>query len=133
VIPALRANSPILVSPDSRWFVARPRDGAPVIVQMDDGRVRPLGGLSSGDEMVAASEDGTSLFVQRRAPESRMRSQVLRYDLASRRLDLVHRVEPADLSGVLDRPRCFVTPDGRTLAYAVQRYLTDLYLVEGLR
>jgi hypothetical protein len=62
-----------------------------------------------------------------------MRSLVLRYDLASGRLDLVRRVEPADLSGVLDRPRCFVTPDGRTLAYAVQRYLTDLYLVEGLK
>jgi hypothetical protein len=133
VTATFRANSAILVSPDSRWFVARPRDGGPVIVQMDDGRVRPLGGLGPDDDMVAVSADGTFLFVQRRDPENLMRSLVLRYDLASGRLDLVRRVEPADLSGVLDRPRCFVTPDGRTIAYAVQRYLTDLYLVEGLK
>ena len=131
--PTLRANSPILVSPDSRWFVARPRDGAPVVVQIDDGRVRALAGLTSDDDVVAVSDDGASLFVQRRDPENRLRSQVLRYRIDGGRLDLVRRVEPADLSGVLDRPRCFVTPDGRTIAYAVQRYLTDLYLVEGLK
>jgi len=102
-------------------------------VQIDDGRVRPLAGLTPDDDVVAVSDDGTSLFVQRRDPENRLRSQVLRYRIAGGRLDLVRRVEPADLSGVLDRPRCFVTPDGRTIAYAVQRYLTDLYLVEGLR
>jgi len=133
VAAALRANSTILVSPDSRSFVARPRDGGPVIVQMDDGRVRLLAGLGPDDDAVAVSGDGKALFVQRRDPESQMRSLVLRYDLASGRLDLVRRVEPADLAGVLDRPTCFVTPDGRTIAYAVQRYLTDLYLVEGLR
>ena len=133
VTATFRANSAILVSPDGRWFVARPRDGGPVIAQMDDGRVRTLAGLGPDDDMVAVGEGGSSVFVQRRDPDNPMRSLVLRYDLASGRLDLVRRVEPADLSGVLDRPRCFVTPDGSTIAYAVQRYLTDLYLVEGLK
>jgi Tol biopolymer transport system component len=133
VASILRSDGTILVSPDSRWFAARSRDGGPVIGRIDDGRVQSLSGLGPDDDAVAVSGDGKSLFVQRRDPESQMRSLVLRYDLASGRLDLVRRVEPADLAGVLDRPTCLVTPDGRTIAYAVQRYLTDLYLVEGLR
>jgi hypothetical protein len=35
--------------------------------------------------------------------------------------------------GLKQRPLCLVTPDGRTIVYVTKRYLTDLYLVEGLK
>ena len=55
-----------------------------------------------------------------------------RLDLDSGRLDPLRTIGAADTSGVRQFS-LFVTPDGRTVVYNVSRYLTDLYLVEGLR
>lgn len=128
-----QASSNLLVSPDGRWFVVRPREGPLVVVQIEDGRTHDLPGLTPDDDCAAIGADGSALFVVRAGEGLPLRSRIVRYEIATGRTTPVRDVDAADPAGVLDRPRSYLTPDGRTLAYAVQRYLTDLCLVEGLK
>lgn len=59
--------------------------------------------------------------------------QILRVDLASGAIGMFTEIVPRALVGLTARPGCFVTPDGRTIVYTTRRFLTDLYLVEGLK
>ncbi len=123
----------VLTSPDGQWFIARQRQSPPVQVQVDSGKTRRLPNLSADDVPVAVSTDGKALFVARGDLESRMLTLIVRYNLASASVEIVKRIEPADAAGVMARPDCLVTADGRTIVYVVNRYLNDLYLVEGLK
>ena len=42
-------------------------------------------------------------------------------------------LKPADPTGVLDIIAVVCTPDGSAYAYSFDRWLSDLYLVEGLK
>jgi Tol biopolymer transport system component len=124
--------SKMLVTPDGRAFVGVRQQGPPVLVQLSSGDTQALTALEGGTP-IAVAADGRSIFAERIDPDNRAGSLVVRVDLTTNRTDVVQRISPADAAGLLGRPRAFITPDGRTLVYALQRYLTDLYLVEGLR
>jgi len=40
---------------------------------------------------------------------------------------------PADLAGIHARKTILITPDGKGYAYSVNRKVSDLYMVEGLK
>jgi hypothetical protein len=60
------------------------------------------------------------------------KATLARFDLATSRLDPLRTITLADTSG-LRQFGLMASPDGRTVVYNVGRYLTDLYLVEGLK
>jgi len=124
--------SKMLVTPDGRGFVGVRQQGPPLLVQLSSGDTQELTALEAATP-IAVTADGRSIFAERSDPDNPAGSLVVRVDLATNRTEVVQRISPADPAGVLGRPRVFITPDGRTLVYALQRYLTDLYLVEGLR
>jgi len=39
----------------------------------------------------------------------------------------------SDPAGVMETPTILLTPDGQGYIYTIRRYLTDLYLAEGLK
>jgi hypothetical protein len=81
---------------------------------------------------VGWTADGRGLFVNR--PGSTEGAvQIVRVDVASGAIELWKEIVPHDVVGLQTRPLCFVTPDGQTMVYMTRRFLTDLYLVEGLR
>jgi hypothetical protein len=49
------------------------------------------------------------------------------------RRELLKEVLPVDLAGVFLRNNIFLTPDGKGYVYSVERVLSDLYVVEGLK
>jgi hypothetical protein len=62
------------------------------------------------------------------------------YPIRIRRLDLTtgvvtpwKDVEPSDIAGALGRTRMSINSDGDAYAYTIERMLSDLYVVEGLR
>ena len=57
----------------------------------------------------------------------------MRVDLATGAIVPWKEIVPRDVVGLQERPVCLVTPDGRTIVYSTKQYLTDLYLVEGLK
>lgn len=81
---------------------------------------------------MAWSADGRTLFIRRDAPDPAA-TLIARFDLATGRIEPLREIAPPDAAGLTQRPFCVVTPDGRTIVYSVRQYLTDLYMVEGLR
>ena len=62
--------------------------------------------------------------------------RVSRFDPATGRKELVREITPADPVGILANNFnnfVFMTPDGRGYAYSVNRILSDLHLIEGLK
>jgi dipeptidyl aminopeptidase/acylaminoacyl peptidase len=120
----------LLVSPDGRWFTGRA--GPPTLVSIEGSQPRSLANLGDTDSPVGWTADGGGLFVNR--PGSTEGAvQIVRVDVASGAIELWKEIVPHDVVGLQTRPLCFVTPDGRTIVYITKRYLTDLYLVEGLK
>ena len=86
-------------------------------------------GLADEDRIVRWSGDGRFLYVYgwRELP-----LKVYRLDLATGRKELWKEVMPSDAAGIRAFPQIFLTPDGKSYVYQLRRFLSDLYLVEGL-
>ena len=120
----------LLVSADGQWVTAEA--GLPTLLPLEGGQPRRLPGLGSTDIPVGWTLDGRGLFVSRNG-STEGAVEVVRVDAASGAIEPVREIVPHDLVGLKQRPTCLVTPDGRTIVYVTKRYLTDLYLAEGLR
>ncbi|MGH9602241.1 MAG: hypothetical protein ACRD24_07600, partial [Terriglobales bacterium] len=122
----------VLVSPDGKKLVARDPEGKWILYSLEGGATQSLAGLPAGHEPIAWSADGKSLFSLSSDPP---RLRIHRLSLATGTLELWKELPPHDAAGVLAETsaRAVITPDGRTVAYAYTRVLSDLYLVEGLK
>jgi DNA-binding winged helix-turn-helix (wHTH) protein len=118
------------------------RDGARVLARtpgtrgvwqlhpLDGGAVEPAP-LASLDRPLAFSTDGRALFV---APFSLAGPFVVeRLDLATGARTRWTELTAEDNSGIHPMMQFVITPDGRSYAYSVNRVLSELYLVRGLR
>jgi serine/threonine protein kinase len=122
----------LLVSPDGKWFTGAQMEGPPILLPIAGGEPQKMRGLDEQDVPVAWSTDGRSLYINRDGSD-RFGTLIAKYELDAGHVTPIKSVQPADLAGIGHRPYCRITPDGRTVAYAVFRRLTDLYLVEGLK
>jgi Tol biopolymer transport system component len=119
-----------LVSPDGKWFTGRA--GPPTLVPIEGSQLRALPNLGDTDVPVGWTEDGRGLFVNRNG-STEGAVQIVRVDLSTGAIVPWKEIRPRDVVGLQERPLCLVTPDGRTIVYSTKQYLTDLYLVEGLK
>jgi Tol biopolymer transport system component len=120
----------LLVSPDAKCFTAVL--GPPVLFPLDGAQPRILSGFGPDDTPIGWTADGRGLFVSRNRAGNGS-ALIVRVDVASGASAHWKDVVPYDVSGLRRRPIVLVTPDGRTVVYATSRFLTDLYLVEGLK
>ena len=123
---------PALVTPDGRRLLVRtaglngqwrfqPLEGSP-------GESAPLESL---DRPLAFSPAGDALFVQKQWKPGPL--LIDRIDLATGARGRWQEVAMADPAGVTRGMSVVLTPDGRSIAYTVNRVLSELYLVRGLR
>jgi eukaryotic-like serine/threonine-protein kinase len=123
-------TSPVLVSPDGAQFVGADARGARALYAVDGGGPRPIPGLAPEDVLARFSDDGRALYVYSRGVWP---IKVVRLDLSTGARTPLREVAPTDPSGILDAPRLFITPDGKSYVYFLRRLLCDLYFVEGLK
>jgi Tol biopolymer transport system component len=129
----LRAISPEgtrggIISPDGK-FVACRAGAKRIIYPTEGGEPIPLPELGSQDFFVRWRSDGRSLiFFRQQLPV-----QIFRFDLATRRKELIREISPADPSGIASIYMVQMTPDEKAYCYTYVRLLGALYLVEGLR
>ena len=118
------------VSPDSRFLTANARGAAPKIYPMEGGAARAIPGVTAEDNVMRWSADGRFLYlVVNQGPQARMD----RLEIATGRRETLHTVSPADKAGLMDLAYFLITPDARAYVYSYRRYLSTLYLVDGLR
>jgi eukaryotic-like serine/threonine-protein kinase len=117
------------VSRDGR-SVAINRPGKVLIVPVDGGATREIGGLPEDLGVCRWSGDGRSLFL---CHAGSLPCEVHQLDLATQRVDLRWRVAPPDTTGITTCSSILPSEDGRGYAYSYARSLTDIVLAEGLR
>jgi hypothetical protein len=119
------------IAPDGQKVAALDADEYPALFPIGGGESRPIAGLDRGDQPIEWTQDGNALFVYQETRD--LPVSIYRYEFATRKKALWKVLTPADpgARGLVGRLR--MTPDGRSYAYVYERYLSDLYLVDGLR
>jgi serine/threonine protein kinase/Tol biopolymer transport system component len=120
----------LAISPDGHFVAARAPDWKITLYPIDGGAPRLLAGAEARENPILWSADGESLYAytSRETP-----ARVFKIDIATGRRELWKTIAPADRSGLVSIDNIVMTPDTRSYAYAYQRILTSLELVEGLR
>jgi hypothetical protein len=118
-----------VVSPDGTKVAAQGSAGIG-IYPLDGGPVRRISGMEVNDQLVQWSADGRSLFVLRgREPAAK----VFRVEIETGKATLWKEIQFADPAGVTSIYALQISRDEKSYFYTVQRKMSDLYVVEGLR
>jgi Tol biopolymer transport system component len=119
----------IAISPDGKAMVASMHDGSVAMIPIDGGEPRPVPGTRKGDTPLQWSADGSAIFVFQRG---RVSVTIERIDLATGARTEWHRIRPADPAGIMEIIPVLMTRDGEQYAYCYRRFISDLYIIEGL-
>jgi Tol biopolymer transport system component len=126
----LDERNTIAVAPDGRRVAAAVADGPVQFVPTAGGTPERAPGSLPGDRPITWSDDGRSLFVYRReTPPAR----IIKIDVRTGRRENWRELPVRDLAGIATIDSVVMSPDGRTYGYSYQQFLTDLYIVDGLR
>jgi hypothetical protein len=117
------------IAPDSARLVTVNVEGALIIVPFDGGEPQRVAGGEAGDRPIQWSADGGSIFVYK---GGRVEVPIDRIDLATGSRSRWHVLRPADPAGIMDIFPIHMTRDGEKYAYSYRRFMSDLYVVEGL-
>ena len=117
------------VSPDGARVAAVLPDGRLAVFPTDGGEGRPIPALPSGMAPVGWTADGRRLFVYRldEAP-----ARVFRVDPVTGEKELWRELGLSDPAGIHGFPSLRIAADGSAYAYSYARFLSELYVVEGL-
>jgi Tol biopolymer transport system component len=118
------------ISPDGKSIIALDPDGKLYIYPADGGERRLLPGVEPGDIPLRWGADGTSIFVTQ---PGEIPARVFRVDLAAKSRKLVAELSVPDRTGLTGIRYIQLTADGKSYAYTYSRFLTELYIIEGLK
>ena len=118
-----------LATPDGR-FVIGVTAAKHFLYPVDGGAPEPFPVMASDDIALQWSPDGRLLYVWRGATWPPV---VDRVDISTGRREAWKTIQPADPVGVDNIFRILVTPDGKAYCHDYLRFLSELFVVEGLR
>jgi Tol biopolymer transport system component len=93
------------------------------------GEPRSISGVERGEQPIAWSSDGRSLYIYR---PGELPAKVFVLSLDTGRRTPFRSLMPSDPAGVETIGPILITPDGKTCVFGYHRMLSDLYLIEGL-
>jgi hypothetical protein len=118
-------------SPDGKQVAAAGPGQKLVLIPIDGGEPRPVPGALSWEAPVGWSNDQRFLYVFGSPIE--LPVKIHRIDLASGRRELWTEIQPRDPAAFGGFTNITFTPDRKSYAYGMNRFLCTLYLVEGLK
>jgi len=118
-----------LIAPDGLTLMAR-TSSEWMLYQLEGGSGRPIGSLSLEDDLIRWSPDGRSVFAYRSA---QIPLRVDRVDIPTGRRTAFAEFSPAERAGLVSFIGVSLADDLRSYAYCYQRYISTLYVVEGVR
>ena len=133
-------GDPKPITPEGTGYCFLSPDGASVITgsstnefkryPVDGSAPTPVTVINPDEEIVRWNPDGRSLLVRRYGD---VPSRIERLDLASGRREQVALLGPADPAGVLQINAVAFSDDTTAYAYSCLRYLSHLFVVDGVR
>lgn len=118
------------ISPGGGFVVLVDSDKRSVLCSTDGASPSPIAGLEEGEFPIQWSPDGRFLYIHRGGG---FPAKIWKFEIATRRRELLREIVPADSAGVTSIEQIFLTPDARTLVYGYYHNLSDLYIVGGLK
>ena len=125
------------VSPEGVRFVALSPDGTRILGRtpeafalyaVDGGSVQRVPFLEARDIALRFAAGGQAVFLRNLEG-----TRIDRLDLASGKRELWKEIHPSDPAGLRGIGGTRITPDGKSIAYATFRTVSELFLVEGLK
>ena len=118
------------VSPDGKVVAAVGPDGKGYLYPVSSGDPQPIPGFRVGEEPIAWTPDGRSLYVDQ---PGELPASVYRLDVATGHRTLWKQFMPTDPAGVeFIGPVVLPLNNAEVYVYGVRQLLSDLYLVDGL-
>jgi Tol biopolymer transport system component len=121
---------PLVVSPDSTLVVARNEKEQLSKYPVNGGTPAVLAGALRGDEPLAWSPDGDSIWVLDRNTRP---AKIFRLERRTGRRTLWRDVPYSDPAATPESLRVVMSADGSKFVYAYVKYVSELYVAEGLR
>ena len=118
-----------LATRDGR-FVLGAHDGKHFLYPVDGGAPVAFSLMASDDTALQWSSDGRLLYVRRAASWPPV---VDRVDIATGHRETWKTIQPADPVGVDSIVRILITPDGKAYCHDYVRFISQLFIVEGLK
>jgi hypothetical protein len=120
---------PIAISPDGLRVAVTGRDDTLIIVSVaNEGAPVAVPNSRRGDQAILWGSDN-ALYVYQFA---RIRTLIERIDLTTGERTVWQELKPADPAGVMNIHPAHVAADLKSYAYGFRRFLSELYIVEGL-
>src|SRR5208283_1315536 len=116
-----------LVSPDGKRVLAR-QGANRVIFDRHGENLHQVRGLVTGDRIIRWSGDSRRLYVYQ--AQGTIQLFELDPDTGSRRM--LREITLLDRAGMVRVPRLFVSADGNSYVYSVNRTFSELYLAKGV-
>jgi len=118
------------ISSDGKSIVVINQSDRPALLEASGGIAKQIDELAPGDVALTWAGDGHSFYY---IPYRTEPARIFRFDLETRKKELVTTLIPSDPSGVQNIATVQITPDGKTCAYSYTVGRSELYLVSGLR
>jgi eukaryotic-like serine/threonine-protein kinase len=118
------------LSPDGKSVIALDPDGKLYIYPTEGEGRQPALGTLTGDVPVRWGADGHSVFVTQ---SGEIPAKVYRLDFPTQTRRIVAELSVPDRTGLTGIRYIQMTPDGKSYAYTFSRFLTELYVIEGLK
>jgi len=118
------------VSPDGREVVAHLTSGTWKIYPLAGGEPRSIASLGEHDEVLGWSSDGRAIQVR---PGREIPARIEQIDLVTGKRSLLVEIAPVDRAGVLGISRLSLGRDPGVYAYQTRLYVSQLFVVEGMR
>jgi hypothetical protein len=125
------AFGPLVASHDSALVVVKNQQGQLTKYPVAGGPSIVLAGALPGDEPLAWSPDGQSIWVLNRTT---IPAKIFRIELSAARRSLVRDVPYPDPAAIwVESLRVVMSADGSKFVYGYQKHLSELHVAEGLR
>jgi eukaryotic-like serine/threonine-protein kinase len=117
------------VSPDGKFVVVGGPDRRLVLYPIEGGEPRAIRGLEPGEDVVRFDTTGHTVLVAK----GDLPLEISRVDLENGSRERIGEINLSDRTGAGGLFNLVLTPDGKTYVYTVQRRLSTLYVVTGLK
>ncbi|MFZ0738717.1 MAG: protein kinase [Candidatus Acidiferrales bacterium] len=118
------------VSPDEQYVAAIGSDQLGYLYPVNGGEPKKIPGFEVSDRPVGWDSDSRSLYIYEYGA---LPSKVFRLDTVTGKRTLLKQLMPADPAGIDHIAPVYMANDRKSFVYGYGRFLSDLYLVEGLK
>ena len=118
------------ISPDGKWAAAEGPDHKGYLYPVEGGDAKEFPGYEEGEWVVAWDPDGRSIFLYN---YHQMPPQIYRLELSTGKRSPFKQLLPSDPAGIDHLAPILISRDGKKFVYGYGRFLSDIYLVEGLK